>query len=122
MFRYEVCSYSLNINIMKLNTQDHNYDTLSEAMNHLKTRGYTYEFDFKENNIQSNTHDKEFSKNELKIVEIHRFEGMSNPDDNTILYAIYCADGSKGVIVDAYGMYADPEKTKFMQDIEIVSE
>ncbi|OAQ38652.1 phosphoribosylpyrophosphate synthetase [Pedobacter psychrophilus] len=107
---------------MKLNPQDRNYDTLSEAMNDLKKRGYTYEFDFKENNIYSNSDDKEFSSNELKIVEVHRFEGMSNPDDNTILYAIYCADGSKGVLVDAYGMYADPEKTKFMADVEIVSE
>ena len=107
---------------MKLNSQNRDYDTLSEAMNDLKTRGYTYEFDFKENNIYSNSHDKEFSADELKIVEVHRFEGMSNPGDNSILYAIYCADGSKGVLVDAYGMYADPEKTKFMADIKIISE
>ena len=107
---------------MKLNSQNRNYDTLSEAMNDLKTRGYTYEFDFKENNIYNNNDDKEFSTGQLKIVEVHRFEGMSNPDDNTILYAIDCADGSKGILVDAYGMYADPEKTKFMSDIEIVSE
>ena len=39
--------------------------------------------------------------------EFHRFEGMSNPDDNSIVFAISSNDGIKGTLVDAYGMYAD---------------
>ncbi|MBK0382011.1 phosphoribosylpyrophosphate synthetase [Pedobacter sp. SD-b] len=105
-----------------MNASNNDYDTLSEAMNGLKKLGYTYEFDFKEGKLKSNDGGKEFEKHELKIIEIHRFEGMSNPDDNSILYAIHCADDSKGLLVDAYGMYADPQKTKFLEGVEILTE
>ena len=39
-------------------------------------------------------------------MEVYRFEGMSDPDDNAVVYALEAADGTKGVIVDAYGTYA----------------
>lgn len=98
------------------------YDTLSEAMNTLKERGYIYEFDFKDAHLYTQANNKEFGSDELKIVEIHRFEGMSDPNDNSILYAINCADGSRGLLIDAYGMYADSDKTEFLKAVEIVSE
>ncbi len=107
---------------MKMNQHEENYETLSEAMNGLKEKGFTYEFDFKDSHLYNHDNSEEFSADQLKVVEIHRFEGMSNPDDSTILYAISCDDGSKGLLVDAYGMYADPEKTAFMSEVEIISE
>lgn len=100
---------------------EQNFETLSEAMNGLKEKGFTYEFDYKDSCLMGSG-GKEFNASQLKIVEIHRFEGMTSPDDSAILYAIDCSDGSKGLVVDAYGVYADPEKTAFMSDIEIVSE
>jgi hypothetical protein len=37
-----------------------------------------------------------------------RFEGNSDPIDNSIVYAISANDNSvKGVLVDAYGVYAE---------------
>ena len=41
------------------------------------------------------------------VDEYHRFEGASNPSDNSIVYAIHSNDGVKGVLVDAYGMYSE---------------
>jgi hypothetical protein len=41
------------------------------------------------------------------VDEYHRFEGMSNPDDNSIVFAISSSDGVKGTLVDAYGMYSE---------------
>ena len=108
-----------------MKTQNHskNYDTLSEAMNALKETGFTYEFDFNENTLFSHyLAGRNFRSDELKVVQIHRFEGISNPDDNSILYAIESSDGVKGLVVDAYGMYADTQKTEFMKDVEIWSE
>lgn len=96
------------------------YDTLSEAMNKLKEKGFDYEFDFKDAHLCCASDHREFGSDELKIIEIHRFEGMTDPDDSSILYAVESTDGAKGLVVDAYGMYADAEKTKFMSNIEIV--
>jgi hypothetical protein len=66
--------------------------------------------------------ERKFNSNELKVVQIHRFEGISNPDDSSILYAIESQDGVKGLLVDAYGVYADADKTEFMKNVEIESE
>lgn len=105
---------------MKIHNQ--NYETLSEAMKSLKEQGFTYEFDFKDAHLITQQNNGEFKPHQLKIIEIHRFEGMTNPDDSAILYAIQCEDGSKGLLVDAYGVYADTEKTAFIDQIEILSE
>jgi hypothetical protein len=50
-------------------------------------------------------------------VKHYRFEGISNPDDNEILYAIETDDGVKGTLVDAYGMYADSNVASFMEKL-----
>jgi len=44
---------------------------------------------------------------DFEIDEVHRFEGMSSTDDNSILYAITAKDGINGTLVDAYGVYAE---------------
>jgi hypothetical protein len=105
-----------------MNLHKENYETLSEAMNALKKKGFTYEFDIKNANLYHKDAEKEFKAHQLKVVEIHRFEGLTNPADSSILYAILCEDGSKGLLVDAYGMYADTDKTAFMSEVEIISE
>jgi hypothetical protein len=37
------------------------------------------------------------------------------------LYVIEGSDGAKGSLTDAYGMYADPEIDKFIQEVENIS-
>jgi hypothetical protein len=49
----------------------------------------------------------------VKIVHFYRFEGESNPDDSSIMYAIECNNGEKE-IVDGYGTTADTDTANFM--------
>ena len=42
------------------------------------------------------------------IREFHRFEGISDPDDMAIVYAIESKSGVRGTFADAFGVYADP--------------
>ena len=51
--------------------------------------------------------DRTFKSDDLTIVEHHRFEGMSVPDDSSVAYALEASNGLKGVLVDAYGAYAN---------------
>ena len=46
---------------------------------------------------------KKWKAGELDVVKFYRFEGMTNPGDNTILYLIETHDGQKGLLVDVYG-------------------
>ncbi|MGB5981924.1 MAG: phosphoribosylpyrophosphate synthetase [Nonlabens sp.] len=79
------------------------YDTVTEATEDLQSKGYTIDFDLVEEGISSKELKKEWKAEELEVVEFYRFEGMTNPGDNMILYAIECKDGEKGLLLDAYG-------------------
>ncbi|HEX5171948.1 MAG TPA: hypothetical protein VFW11_22370 [Cyclobacteriaceae bacterium] len=48
----------------------------------------------------------QLSPENFVVDEFHRFEGMSSTDDNSIAFAITSDKGVKGVLVDAYGVYA----------------
>jgi hypothetical protein len=79
------------------------YDTLTEAVEGLQGQGFTIDFDLVEDGVHSKDLKKKWLAQELTVSEFHRFEGMTNPGDNMILYAIECEDGRKGLLVDAYG-------------------
>jgi hypothetical protein len=83
------------------------YSTLSEAINDLKRRGYSEDFNLTPHCIECSSKNLQFHPENFTVDEYHRFEGMSNTDDNSIVFAISSTDGVKGVLVDAYGMYAE---------------
>ena len=83
------------------------YDTLSQALQTLQARGYTYDFNLVENCIDCSELQKSFQADQFEVVETYRFEGMSSTDDSSVLYAIEATDGTKGTLIDAYGVYAD---------------
>jgi len=83
------------------------YTTLAEAINDLRKRGYKEDFNAKPHCLECNALNLQLHPEHFSVAEFHRFEGMSNPDDNSIVYAISSHEGVKGLLVDAYGMYAD---------------
>lgn len=92
------------------NSPLHTLDTLSETMNALKSKGYTTDFNLKKECLVCEKDGKELYilPSEFEIEDIFRFEGESNPDDSSILYAIKSDKHNiKGVLVNAYGVYAD---------------
>lgn len=92
--------------------------TVSEAVDALKARGFTANFEFIDGHFTSVENDRHFEAAELTIVEHHRFEGISNPSDESIVYAIESRDGVRGILVDAYGVYANPELSAFMENVK----
>lgn len=85
-----------------------NYDTVSEAVNDLAKRGYTYNFVLNKDSIFCNSQNLALKPEEFHIDEIYRFEGETDPADEAIVYAISSEKPAiKGVLVNAFGMYAD---------------
>lgn len=83
------------------------YETLSEAMNALKAKGYTSDFNIHPEWIESPSLNVRLKPEEFHVDEVYRFEGMTNPDDSSVLYAISSSKGIKGLLVDAYGAYSE---------------
>ncbi|MGY2130714.1 hypothetical protein ACW9KT_00690 [Hymenobacter sp. HD11105] len=59
-----------------------------------------------------------YGPEEVTIVDFYRFEGESDPDDMSILYALECADGTRGTISSAYGPNGDSDSLEFFKQVE----
>jgi hypothetical protein len=78
-------------------------DTLSQVIDRLKTQGYTEDLNRPENNTLW------LDPDAYQVDAVYRFEGATNPDDESILYAIYSDYYNvKGILVNGYGLSADP--------------
>jgi hypothetical protein len=59
------------------------------------------------------------SPEEFEIDEIHRFEGDSDPGDEMIVYGISSSlHNMKGIVVNAYGLYSDPNTYKIVSKLK----
>jgi hypothetical protein len=84
----------------------YHYATVSEAINDLKKRGYTEDFNLQENCLVCNA--KKFNPDEFTITEVYRFEGNTDPADAAVVYGIEGKDGTKGSMVNGYGYSSEP--------------
>ena len=88
-------------------------------MTNLEKHGYTEQFRVQHDLLESITTGNKYKCDDVKAVNFYRFEGISDPDDMSILYAIETCDGAKGTLTDAYGRYSDEETGEFMKQVEI---
>src|SRR6187549_352869 len=94
------------------------YDTVVDALNGLKSRGYTLDFNIAFDKIICSNNEICLNPNEFEIVEIYRFEGDTNPSDEDVVYAIESKDGKiKGVLTSAFGLYADSISNEMIQKL-----
>ena len=91
------------------------YDTLSEAVEKLKEKGFTGNFRVDEEAKLETPDGEKYSFKDVKVDEFHRFEGISNPADSSIIYAVTTSDGRKGTIVDAYSAKGSKKFTEFVK-------
>jgi hypothetical protein len=85
-------------------------------MDELGGRGFTEHFTLVNGRLGSANTASAFRAEEVMISEYHRFEGVSDPGDMSILYAIETSSGVRGTLADAFGVYADPLIGVFMRE------
>jgi hypothetical protein len=84
-------------------------DTLSEAMNRLRANGYSADFSATaDGQLRCGGCSATEEPENMSIVVTERFEGDSNPDDESILLALVCGCGSKGQFTAAFGPDTPP--------------
>jgi len=95
------------------------YKTLDEAIEGLKQKGFATNFELINKTFRAVDSGQTFTPDQLTIVEHHRFEGASDPDDMAVLYAIEAIDGTRGTIADAFGPQANPELGAFLKNVKM---
>ena len=94
--------------------------TMTAILDTLTTNGYTTQFKATHKGIQSLSTQRIFTPDEVSINHFYRFEGESNPDDSSIVYAIETCNGEKGTLIDSYGVYNEPLITNFIREVESI--
>lgn len=79
--------------------------------------GYTDSYRLKGNRLVGLQSKKNYFPKDITIVKEHRYEGMSNPSDMSILYVLETSDGNKGTLLTAYGPNANVDLHELLQSI-----
>ena len=66
-------------------------------------KGYVTDYQIRGENLIDLKSKKEYKPEDIFIVAEHRFEGMSNPSDMSILYVIEDKNNSRGTVLVPYG-------------------
>jgi hypothetical protein len=98
------------------------YNTLSEAVNDLEKRGFTYDFKLCNDALECPMLELKLHPNDFEIVEHYHFDGMTDPGDEAIVYAIQSLDGkTKGLLISGYGISSDALSTDMLKKLKDVS-
>ncbi|HEX4850941.1 MAG TPA: phosphoribosylpyrophosphate synthetase [Puia sp.] len=95
------------------------YDTITEAVQGLKKRGYDIDFNLEYDQITCHKTPVTLKPSEFEITEVYRFEGDSDPADEAIVYAIESKKGQKGILVNGFGVSADDASEEMVEKLRV---
>lgn len=98
------------------NPSDNQYGTLYGAVEALKKQGYTDELTLTDDGLFNNA--MPLDPKLFRIDSFHRFEGPSDPADQSIVYAVSCEKlALKGLLVGDYGANAQDYIHPMVRDL-----
>ncbi|MDH3682248.1 MAG: hypothetical protein OEV40_20130 [Acidimicrobiia bacterium] len=83
-------------------------ETMSEAITRLSAAGYSSSFVAQDGRLRCRECHRTFDPASLTTDALVRFEGVSDPADSAILFALRSIDGHRGLYAVAYGCETDP--------------
>jgi len=90
----------------------YHYATVSKALEELKEKGFTVDFNNQEGRIIN-------SPDEFTIVHVYRYEGESDPGDEATVFGIQSSTGEKGVFVAGHSAFTDNSAAIVLNELSI---
>jgi len=84
-------------------------DTLTEVISDLNKKGFTEDLRALNGVIHALKSKKEYSPEDLTIAESYRFEGMTDPSDEMVCFAIKNNQGPVGTLVMSFNAHHSQE-------------
>ena len=104
---------------MNKNVLQESFGTLSETINGLIKLGYIHDFNIQEECIVCHQANVKLSPDDFQIEKTYRFEGVSDPDDQAILYVISSDQHNlRGTLVNGYGISSDKATSRIIEKLE----
>ncbi|WP_420385534.1 hypothetical protein [Roseivirga sp.] len=76
-------------------------------MDQLNSKGYKEQFKLSDKGLKAISSGKIIAPNHLRIKHRYRFDGMTNPGDESTLYALESEEGIKGTLVVSGDVHSD---------------
>lgn len=95
--------------------QHFHYATVTEAIDDLRTQGFSEDFSLDGNCLS--LEGERFEPDEFEILEVFRYEGDTDPGDEATVYGIQSSSGIKGVLVTGYGMSSEEIAAGLLQKL-----
>lgn len=103
---------------MKEDNLNENFGTLSETIMDLAKSGYTHDFNIQDDCIVCHQANITLSPDDFQIDHVYRFDSDSDPEYQSILYAISSKKFDvKGTLVNGYGTSADDTSNKLIEKL-----
>jgi hypothetical protein len=97
-------------------------ETVAEAIDRLAARGFVDDFRPSGSGLEARGCGACHPPEELVVEEVVRFEGVSNPDEEAIVFALRCAaHGVRGTYAAAYGPSMDQRDASIAQRLTLVA-
>lgn len=90
----------------------YHYATVSKALDELKEKGFTIDFNNQEGRIIN-------SPDDFTIVHVYRYEGDSDPGDEAMVFGIKSSTGEKGVFVAGLSAFTDNSAAMVLNELSI---
>lgn len=90
----------------------YHYATVSKALEELREKGFTVDFNIQENRIIN-------SPDDFEIVHVYRYEGESDPGDEATVFGIKSSTGEKGVFVAGLSTFAENSAAMVLNELSI---
>ncbi len=88
-----------------------------EAITDLQNRTYNYDFTRTSDCLQCTSLNVPLHPKDFHVEETYQFEGMGNPADSSILFAISSKGMIRGILVDACRKLRDIKKTTWCSSV-----
>jgi len=92
----------------------YHYCTVLEALDDLKQRRFYYDFNLNHQAITENP-------NHYSVEHVYRYEGDSDPDEESLVYGIISDSGEKGILVADFSVNSDNEAVQILEKLYIDS-
>lgn len=84
--------------------------TVTAAVQLLESKGYASEFLLGDHGFGCRSCERVLAPDQLVVDDTYRFEGDSDPSDESIVLGVRCpVCGAKAIVVSAYGPEAEPQ-------------
>ena len=93
-------------------------ETLSEAITRLEAAGYREGFRATREGLKALASGRSYPPESLAVDEVLRFEGPTDPADESILFALRAPDGVRGTWAIAFGPARDPLDAELAHRLE----